>query len=86
MKQIAGYDNYYITEEGMVFNSKTQRYLKITKRPSGYCAVNLSKNGAYKSHYLHRLLAEAFIPNPENKPDVNHIDENKSNNSLANLE
>lgn len=86
MKQISGYDNYFITEDGKVYNAKTDRYLKITLRPSGYCAVNLSKNGTYKSFYVHRLVAEAFILNPECKPYINHIDENKSNNNVSNLE
>ena len=86
MKQISGYDNYYITEDGKVYNAKTGRYLKVTLRPVGYCAVNLSKNGVYKSFYVHRLVAEAFIPNPEHKPYINHIDENKSNNHISNLE
>lgn len=86
MKQISGYENYYITEDGQVYNKKTERYLKITKRPIGYCAVNLSKNGVYKTFYVHRLVAEAFIPNPEYKPYVNHIDEDKSNNHISNLE
>ena len=86
MKQIAGYDNYYITKDGKVYNKKTERYLKITQRPTGYCVVNLSKNGAYKSFYVHRLVAYAFIPNPEGKPYINHIDENKNNNHFSNLE
>lgn len=86
MKQIVGYDNYYITKDGKVYNKKKERYLKITQRPSGYCVVNLCKNGIYKTFYLHRLVAEAFIPNPKCKPCINHIDENKSNNNVSNLE
>lgn len=86
MKLISGYDNYFITEEGQVYNAKFNRYLKLTKTKNGYYFVNLSKNGAYTSHYVHRLVAEAFIPNPDNKPEVNHIDEDKSNNSVSNLE
>ena len=48
--------------------------------------ITLSKNDNSKSFRVHRLVAQAFIPNPENKPQVNHIDEDKSNNSLNNLE
>lgn len=55
---------------------------KITKRPDGYEVFTL--NG--KTKYVHRYLAEKYIPNPENKPCVNHIDGNPSNNSLDNLE
>lgn len=47
---------------------------------NGYFQVGLSKNGEYKKCYVHRLVAETFLPNPENKPEVNHIDEDKTNN------
>lgn len=53
---------------------------------SGYCIVVLSKNGARKSCSIHRLVAEAFIENPENKKEVNHKDECKTNNMFTNLE
>ena len=48
--------------------------------PNGYFQVGLSKNGEYKKCYVHRLVAETFLPNPENLPEVNHIDEDKTNN------
>ena len=51
----------------------------------GYIRLNLSKEGVFKQHYLHRLVAEAFIPNPENKPRVDHIDTNILNNKVSNL-
>lgn len=52
----------------------------------GYCIVNLYKNGKNKGFLVHRLVAKAFIPNPELKPEVNHLDEDKSNNCSWNLE
>lgn len=52
----------------------------------GYLRVWLAKNGKRKSYMVHRLVAEAFIPNVDNKPEVNHIDGNKQNNSVDNLE
>jgi hypothetical protein len=52
----------------------------------GYCKVGLRKNGSLKNYAVHRLVAISFIPNPENKPDVNHKDTNKRNNHKANLE
>ena len=50
------------------------------KRKNGYFQVNLRKNGEYKTCLVHRLVAQTFIPNPENKPQVNHKDEDKTNN------
>ena len=52
----------------------------------GYAYVNLHLNGKMKTIKTHRLVAEAFIPNPENKPMVNHKDEVKNNNAVENLE
>ena len=52
----------------------------------GYLQVNLSKNGETKTCFVHRIVAETFIPNPEKKPEVNHIDEDKTNNRVSNLE
>lgn len=52
----------------------------------GYPSVSIMKNGKSKNVRVHRLVAEAFIPNPDNLPEVNHIDENKSNNRVENLE
>ena len=54
--------------------------MKLTKIKDGYFQVGLSKNGEYKKCYVHRLVAQTFIPNPENLPEVNHIDEDKTNN------
>lgn len=57
---------------------------KLTKQ--GYLSVNLSKNNKVKCYFIHRLVAEAFIPNPYNYPVVNHLDENPLNNIVDNLE
>ena len=59
---------------------------KIYGNGAGYYYVGLSKNGKVKMHRVHRLVAEAFIPNPDNLPQVNHIDENHFNNRIENLE
>jgi hypothetical protein len=66
------------------------RYMKPSITPvgfnNGYLSISLAKNGRSRIQYIHRLLAITFIPNPENKPQVNHIDGNSLNNDLSNLE
>jgi hypothetical protein len=61
-------------------------YFKGMDNGCGYLRIKLTKNNISKRYMLHRLIAEAFIPNPQNKPQVNHIDGNKQNNSISNLE
>ena len=62
------------------------RILKPCTTKDGYLLVNLCKNGKIKSFLVHRLVAEVFIDNPDNLPQVNHKDENKLNNNAENLE
>lgn len=64
----------------------TDKILKISKYTNGYCGVTLSKFGRVKKYLLHRLVAKAFIENPNNKECVNHINANKDDNSVDNLE
>ena len=96
-KYINGYNNkYYITQDGKVFisnfrNSGVDKEMK-PRIISGYYSLGLelptstSQNRKQKIHKIHRLLAEYFIPNPDNKPCVNHKDGNKLNKNLDNLE
>ena len=83
---IKKYPNYSITKDGIVINNKTNKVLKPRIDKYGYYKVALSLNGLAKELRIHRLLALTYIPNPENKCDVNHIDGNKINNDLSNLE
>lgn len=87
-KPIPGYeDNYYLDPDAMqVVNKKTGRPLKPRPDSSGYAEVQLWKNNKGTHKNLHRLFAEAYIPNPDNLPEVNHKDENPMNYNLDNLE
>ena len=80
--------DYLITEEGDVYSTK---YGKLKKRKQqttdkGYKIIVLWNNGKQKNYRVNRLVAETYIPNPDNLPEVNHKDEVKSNNNVANLE
>ena len=75
---------YIICDDGVIYNTKTHKNLYGSKS-NGYVYVQLTIDGNPKSFALHRLIAEYFIPNPENKEVVHHIDGNNYNNSLNNL-
>ena len=85
-KQIKDYENYYIDENGNIYNLNTNKKLQGSIGENGDKYYRLSKNGSKKMFYAHRLVAEAFIENPNNLPVVNHIDGNKINNHISNLE
>ena len=87
MKQIKDYTDYLVTLDGKVFSMITMKFLKQKTNKYGYNSVCLYKKGCKKSYrVVHRLIAETYIPNPENKQHVNHIDGIKTNNILLNLE
>jgi len=85
-KEIDGYEDYLISDDGRVFSKKRQIYLKDADRGTGYRFVSLYKNGNVKKFLIHRLMALAFLPNPKNKPAVNHKNGIKTDNRLENLE
>ncbi|MBS4207470.1 NUMOD4 motif-containing HNH endonuclease [Bacillus sp. FJAT-50079] len=89
-KTIEGASAYEVSNLGRVRRKakKDGSCLKPTVNGSGYETVKLKQdeNGKYRTHYLHRVVAEAFIPNLENKIDVNHKDGEKTNNHVSNLE
>ena len=74
------YDNYSVSTLGNVKNNKTGRIMKGTKNTNGYLIVGLRKNGIRETHHVHRLVALAFIPNPENKMCVDHVFNDKTDN------
>lgn len=92
-KPIKDFENYSITTEGLVIsynnynNISSNGRIMSTKTPTNkYESVKLSKNNQTYTKMVHRLVAEAFIPNPTNKPVVNHIDGDIKNNKVENLE
>ena len=91
-KDIEGYEGLYqVSNLGRVKSlnykcTKEEKILKLMSDKDGYLYVNLYKEGKRKTYKVHRLVAKAFIPNPENKLEVNHKDEDKTNNKVENLE
>ena len=91
-KPITGYEGLYeVSSLGRIkslnYNhTGKEKILKICKDGRGYLCANLCKDGKAKNHAIHRLVAKAFLPNPDNLPQVNHKDENKENNKVENLE
>lgn len=84
--KIKDFPKYAVNENGEVFNLTTNKKLKPQKDTHGYAKVNLYNNGKSINALVHRLVAIAFIENPFNYQQVNHIDEDKNNNNVSNLE
>lgn len=86
-KKIYDYDNYYIFDNGQIYNKKRKNFLKHIENLKGYCYVTLCKNSKKKNYYVHVIVAEHFI---EKKKDctfqVNHINKIRNDNRLSNLE
>ena len=86
-KDIEGYEGLYqISNLGRIYSNISNKILALRKNKRGYSQINLYKDGGRTMFSIHRLVAQTFIPNPENKPQVNHIDEDKTNNRVDNLE
>jgi hypothetical protein len=87
-KDIPNFPNYKITNDGKVFSISHRKFLSLRTDGNGYQLINLYDgiNNSPKSYLIHQLVAQAFIDNPQNKPYVNHINKNKSDNKISNLE
>lgn len=85
--EIKGYPNYLVYEDGRIYSNKTKRFLTQCLNRGGYLILNLSRKGDKpRSHRVHRLVAEHFLPRVRGFTDVNHIDGVKTNNDISNLE
>ena len=91
-KDIEGYEGLYQISnlrnvKSLNYNhTGIERIMKQQKNRQGYLRVRLWKDGKHKHYFIHRLVANTFIPNLKNYPEVNHLDENKENNCIENLE
>ena len=83
---IKGFEHYTVNENGDIFNTLTGKKRKPSVSRNGYCSVDLYNKTKMKRFFIHRLVATAFLPNPNNYPQVNHKDENPRNNNVQNLE
>ena len=87
MKDIEGYEGLYaITSCGKVWSYRAKRFLKANKRKDGYLMYCLNKNNKGEYRLAHRLVAEAYLPNPNNYPIINHKNEVRTDNYINNLE
>ena len=77
---------YFVSDDGFVLNREMKVVKPSINRKTGYCQQNLSKDGRVVMRYLHRLVAEHFLVKPDFPCEVNHIDGNKQNNAVQNLE
>ncbi len=80
------FPSYAVTRDGRIWSFKSKGWLKPKIRKDKYKSVSLSNEGKRKGFYVHRIVASAFLPNPLNFPVVNHIDGDKGNNNVENLE
>ena len=88
IKSVVGFPGYFVSDEGMVYSNHTGSLIKLKgcKNKDGYLRVCLWKNGFGHTKTIHRIVAEAFISNPQNKLQVNHKNGIKTDNRVKNIE
>ena len=84
-KPIEGYEDYIAYENGSIYSLKSNKFLKPVIHKNGYASVTLWHKGKGKQVLIHKIIALSFLPNPNNFPEVDHIDCNPLNNDLSNL-
>lgn len=85
-KDIVGFEGYYkVSNYGNIYSIKKDKIRSPKHNNRGYLIITLSKDKVQSTKLVHRMVALAFLPNPENKPCIDHIDANKENNTLSNL-
>jgi hypothetical protein len=85
-EKINGYENYTVSNTGRIFNVKRNKELKISMNKGGYMEVSLANKGSNKTLLVHRLVAQSFIKNELNHKCVHHVDSDRTNNNVSNLE
>ena len=85
MTEIKNYENYTINEDGVIINTNSGIERKPRLETNGYYRICLTTDKKRKYLYIHRLIALAFIPNPDNKPFIDHINRNRGDNRIENL-
>lgn len=85
-KMIDNYDNYIVFKDGKIYNKIRKSYVKPIINKAGHAYITLCKNKTKQNFYIHRLVAESYIDNPNNKQYVKHKNGNKSDNRVENLE
>ena len=84
--KLSGLSNYLIEDTGKIFSLSKKDYINVYENNCGYNFVSLKTDeGKWKSFYVHRLVAEAFLNNPNDYPNVLHLDDNPKNNNKSNL-
>jgi hypothetical protein len=86
MRDIIGYEDYCITEDGQIWSKRTKKFLKLQNHNRGYALITLSVNAKRKPEVVHRFVARAFVDNPNKYNEINHKDGDKKNNHFTNLE
>lgn len=87
IKDVVGFESlYFVSSDGCLYNRKMKKHKPHVHPVTGYCQQILRKDGKQYMRYMHRLVAEAFLPNPDYLPEVNHKDGCKLNNTVSNLE